>query len=211
MPATPSPRDQRAAKLWRDGLTYRQIGSRLGIEPNAVAAVLHRLRRDGADLPARKAPPWSAHDDALVIAAASAGQAADVPGRTPAAVEKRLRDLRAAGRAPVDESAAAWTAEIDELVITGYCDGRTLEQLAADVDRTAGAVFDRLERLREGGADLPPRKPRWTAAERERLADRYREGATYRQLTIEFGRTHGTISRQLRQLRDAGAIERRQP
>lgn len=99
---------------------------------------------------------------------------------------------------------AVWDERQDSRLIELYASGATFEVMADELGRAISGIHQRLERLRAAGADLPPRKPRWTERRRALLARRRAEGATLRQLEREFGITRGTLTYQLRVLRRLG-------
>ena len=97
-----------------------------------------------------------------------------------------------------------WDPSNDEQFQASYRAGATLEELRTQFGVSRHVIEQRIRTLREDGADLPERKPRWTEEQRKRLAKRYRQGASLSQLEREFGRTRGTITSQLRTLRRLG-------
>ena len=106
--------------------------------------------------------------------------------------------------APKDHSRRPWTIQEDTALINAYQDGRTLSEISKLIGRPVGAINSRAKTLREDGELLALRKPRWSDAENERLAARYRNGASHNELAREFGKAKGTINTQLAALRDAG-------
>jgi biotin operon repressor len=128
-------------------------------------------------------------------------------GRPEGAASGRLTRMRKAGR-PVPDvrtpNRKTWTPEQDAQLASRYREGATLRELSGELGCSANSVDIRIRALRKRGVDLAARSPRWTPEKQAHLARRYREGATYKQLGLEFGKTKGTISRQLRRLRDQG-------
>jgi transposase len=55
-----SERRAKLAALYAEGLTYAEIATRMGVCPGTVDSHLHRMRRDGWDLPYRNAPKVTA-------------------------------------------------------------------------------------------------------------------------------------------------------
>lgn len=199
-------RRSQATALWRDGASYREIAAHLGTSTDAVAQYLRAARRQGADLPRRKPEPWTEQDDATLLADVRDGldvaACADTLARPVDATARRIGRLRSQGLLPpLNEP---WSPEQDERLVTGYTAGHPLRELASQTQRPAHQVNTRVGSLRRSGADLPPRKPRWTDEDRGRLARLYREGTSLRQLEHEFGKTRGTITSQLRTLRRLG-------
>lgn len=111
---------------------------------------------------------------------------------------RRLRQLVPAGHG------RQWTARQDEQLIAAYRAGETLQAIAEGLGCEAFHVWDRVGALRRQGHELPVRKPRRTPERRELLARRRREGYTLRQLEVEFERTRGSITSQLRTLARLG-------
>jgi transposase len=208
-----------AAQLWQSGLSYAQVAAQLGVAPGTIAAWLHQLRAEGADLPRSRAKLWASSEDeqllAMLRANHSPAEIAVALGRTAAAVSSRLRKLRAAHhpKAPGLSIGArvSWTPAKDAVLIEQYRSKATHAEIAERLGCSPDSVFLRLRALDGAGADVPLRAPRWSAEDQARLARRYRQGATYKQLGAEFARTHGTISRQLKRLRDAGVDLTRTP
>ncbi len=123
-------------------------------------------------------------------------------GRPVGATKVRIGRLRGAGKLPpLFES---WTETADVTLTEAYATELPVREISRTVQRPPHQVHTRVAALRREGADLPPRKPRWTDAERERLAKLRRQGASLRELEREFGKTRGTITSQLRTLRRLG-------
>jgi transposase len=97
-----------------------------------------------------------------------------------------------------------WSEAQDAALIRRYLAGETLEELSAEFGRSIGAIDKRVRVLRDEGVALPIRKPRWSAADKQRLVKRYKDGASRNELAAEFGKAKGTINRQLAALREAG-------
>lgn len=85
-----------------------------------------------------------------------------------------------------------------------YRSGVVFREIAGKLDRDLSQTWVRIDVLRRDGAELPPRRPRWTNAQRDLLAQCRRNGYSLRELEIEFERTRGTITSQLRTLRRLG-------
>lgn len=47
-------RREQIAVMWRDGQTLREIADALDSTPNSIQVTVHRMRRDGWDLPSRR-------------------------------------------------------------------------------------------------------------------------------------------------------------
>lgn len=181
----------------------------------------------GQDEPATTAPRWLPHtvvgarwsevEDARLQREFAAGlttaQIASKLERTPRAVHARIGLLRRRGadlprRREAVRDEDRWSDVDDKRLVDGYQAGRTLLELAGELERTIAAVSSRVDVLRGRGVDLPPRMPRWTEERRQLLARRrFVEGATLKQLEREFERTRGTITSQLRRLRALGYDE----
>lgn len=97
-----------------------------------------------------------------------------------------------------------WSGGEDEQLIAAYRRGVTLQATADQLDRPLHQIDTRIRLLRRAGHDLPLRRPRWTAEQRKLLAERRRAGASLRELELEFGKTRGTINRQIASLRAKG-------
>lgn len=97
-----------------------------------------------------------------------------------------------------------WSEDLDAQLRELYEESLPVREIAERLALADRLVWTRVQRLRLDGADLPPRRPRWTDTERERLAERRRQGRSLRELEIEFERTRGTITSQLRTLRRLG-------
>lgn len=191
----------------RTGASYADLADLLGRSVGALHVRVGLIRRRGVDVPLLRRD-WSTDDDARVAASASSSDGlarlADAMGCTVAVVEARLRKLQMREAASRRELAAAWTPDSDDRIRHGYLAGATLAELARTVGRSLHAVQTRINQLAATSPELAPRKPRWTDAERQRLARRYREGASLSQLEREFGKTRGTITSQLRTCRRLG-------
>ncbi len=98
----------------------------------------------------------------------------------------------------------AWTPEEDEQLTAAYREGLVLREIAAALGLGVHHVFTRIEVLRRQGADLPPRRQRWTHEQRSLLAELRASGYSLRELELEFERTRGTITRQLCTVRKLG-------
>ncbi len=191
------------AKLWRAGATYGEIAAELSITPSQVAQVLRTLRAQGIELPDRKAPIWSAQEDESIATLSTSSKPAEVAaalGRSEGSVRRRARELGVTWGSAV----RTWSPSLDTRLATAYRGEHTLDVIAEDLGVTVAQVMRRLDTLRVRGEDIPQRKPRWTDARREHLARRYREGISLNQLEVEFERTRGTITYQLRTLRRLG-------
>lgn len=190
--------------MWRHGATYAEIADALGISTGLVGNWLHRLRVADPTLPRRRPAPWSAEEDrrlsTLFEAGSTAEQIAADTGRPVWGVEGRIAHLGLR-----KAYANTWSKAEDDALERGFRAGLTVASLAENLGRTSHQVNTRIRFLRRSGRNLAARKPRWTEDDRRRLARRYREGATYKQLASEFGKSKGTISRQLRRMREAGA------
>lgn len=195
-----------AAALWREGASYRDIARQLGTSTDVIAQHLRAARKQGADLPRRKPDPWNEHDDATLLAAVRNGLSmaacAESLGRPVDATARRIGQLRSQGLIPPLHT--PWSPEQDARLASNYTAGFPLRELALNAQRPVHQVDTRVGSLRRDGADLPPRKPRWTEEDRVRLARLYREGTSLKQLEHEFGKTRGTITSQRRTLRRLG-------
>lgn len=195
--------DNCVIQAWQDGATYRQIASLTGMSMSAVAQRLAAARTAGQDLPRRKAPLWSSHEDesiATLSTSSEPAEVAEVLGRSEGSVRRRARELRVTW----GSAAPTWTPSLDTRLATAYRGEDTLDVIAEDLGVTVAQVMRRLDTLRARGEDIPQRKPRWTDTRREHLARRYQEGISLNQLEVEFERTRGTITYQLRTLRRLG-------
>lgn len=188
---------------WRSGATYRQIASLTGMSMSSVAQRLAAARAAGQDLPRRKAPLWSSHEDESIATLSTSSEPAEVAavlGRSEGSVRRRARELGVTWRS----AAPTWTPSLDTRLAAAYRGEATLDVVANDLGVTVAQAMRRLDTLRALGEEVPQRKPRWTDARREHLAGRYREGVSLNQLEVEFERTRGTITYQLRTLRRLG-------
>lgn len=98
----------------------------------------------------------------------------------------------------------SWSLADDARLEELYRDDRTLREIADELGVAIHQVWSRISALRARGVELPPRRPRWTAERRELLARCRREGYSLREPEMEFERTRGTITSQLRTLRRLG-------
>lgn len=158
--------------------------------------------------PSQWAPPWTAADDAEIIAnpcEPMRDQAVRL-GRTVGAVRSRREVLRQ--RAPLAattrQSAPPWTAEADAYLVARP------QELARDVaghlGRTVEAVRTRRKVLRQGPkpAAAPSRSaPPWTADEDAELIEHPHEPA--RVLALRLGRTLEAIKTRRKNLRRLAA------
>jgi transposase len=97
-----------------------------------------------------------------------------------------------------------WAPSEDEQLQAAYREGVVLREIAATLGLDIHHVFTRVVILRREGADLPPRRPRWSTEQRRLLAKMRAAGSSLRELEMEFERTRGTITSQLRTLRRLG-------
>ncbi len=186
----------------RDGRTARSRAD-TGVSVASVGQILAKVRTTDASLPRRKAPPWSSHEDESIATLSTSSEPAEVAavlGRSEGSVRRRARELGVTWRS----AAPTWTPSLDIRLAAAYRGEYTLDVIAQDLGFTVAQVMRRLDTLRVRGEDISQRKPRWTDARREHLARRYREGISLNQLEVEFERTRGTITYQLRTLRRLG-------
>lgn len=92
----------------------------------------------------------------------------------------------------------------DAQLVALYMSGCTFMEISEQLGCSLARAHDRIAQLRAGGMDLPPRKPRWTKERRSDLARMRRQGVSLNDLEIEFERSRGTITSQLRTLRRLG-------
>jgi transposase len=92
----------------------------------------------------------------------------------------------------------------DAQLIALYEAQYTFREIGEQLGCGLGAAHARIVELRESGMDLPARMPRWTDERRRQFARMRREGRSLNELEIEFERTRGTITSQLRTLRRLG-------
>lgn len=138
----------RAATCARNGMTAAQIAARLG---RSVSAIRYALRTDAWPKPASKRRPYTASDDATILAMLGAGETvaavAKVLGRKHASVGKRARSLGALG---VPVPSRPWTTAEVRRALTMHADGRSARQIARALGRTANAVQLKLARESAG-------------------------------------------------------------
>lgn len=196
--------EQERTALRRDylsGVSISGMASQLRRSESSVANELHRQRRADHEI-GRRTRPWTDSEDRLLLDSLS--ERVSVPQlalrlqRSEAAVVERHRQLSRVERRP------GWSPIEDAKLVSLFEAGDTHAEIASALDRSPGQVAGRLDVLRRQGASIGVRKPRWTGAQRERLAAMYRGGTTLRALEQEFGRSRGTITSQLRTLRSLG-------
>lgn len=163
-----------AVRLHGEGLTARKIAAQLGRPIDGTRQKLKSLipARVGRFGEGRVAPgaaavrkdAWTSDLDArlanLKCAGASIADIAKDLGRTPAAVEMRLRHLRQSPDGPALPP-ETWTAEEDRALIDGREAGRSYTDLAAEMRRSVRALQNRVSKLKrkaqsQPDADEPP-------------------------------------------------------
>jgi biotin operon repressor len=97
-----------------------------------------------------------------------------------------------------------WTANDDAALIQAWHRGDTCAAIGEQLECFGWEAWHRVQRLRRAGAELPPRKPRWTPERRQALADARCAGRSLRELEADFEITRGTLTSQLRTLRRLG-------
>jgi hypothetical protein len=173
----------------------------------SVDAVRLRARALGVYRPARRAR-WRAAEDALVRDGYAEGRtcssiAAQLPGRTPAAVAARAAKLG------LSDYARRWNAEDDARLIRLVATRRPLMEAARVLVRTPEAVRRRCRRL---GLPTPPpsstaRRGRpWSEEEDEVL--RLHAGVNPATLALLLGRSDPAVTARLRRLGLRAARER---
>lgn len=191
----------RLSAAYKAGDSYADIAMQLGRSTSSITNAAHRFR---TELGVPRNQPWTSDQDLQLVEYLGRGEdlgaVAHAMGRSPAAVAERRRTL--AG--PASRVPRAYTEQLDLRLVNGWRQGRTIQAIANDVGLPMHAVTARIIALRRTGTELQTRRPRWTQAEKSRLARRYREGATRQQLIAEFGRARGSVGRQLAALRANG-------
>ncbi len=170
-----------------DGVSLRRIGERLGRSEDAV----DERRRCLNVTPRRHTPGWTAAEDALVRAAASAGLA-DGPvarrlGRTVEQVRYRRHLLVGPKWSP-----RPYTAVDDEVLRARWRPGEEIGELARELGRSVGSVRLRAQKI---GLHRPACRRRWLPDEDMRLRDGYEHALSCEQIANRLpGRTSGAVA-----------------
>lgn len=150
----------------------------------------------------------------LLKSGGSPASAAASIGRPLRSIESRARSLAEtdptiAQHLPAREvrRATGWSADELKEIRAQYAAGATYQAIADTIGRTPSQIVDCVRSLQAHDPALASRKPRWSTIRRQRLAKRRNEGATLRQLEIEFRITRGTLTYQLRRARSLGLLD----
>lgn len=167
--------------LREQGKTLDEIAMKLPHRTRkAVSARVRLLLRQGLVEPLITAElgrrPWTAREDARLIKLRARGatlreMANEVPHRTEIAIGLRVARLAQAGRVERlgAETRKAWSAEDDRRLARMRRTGKTMEEIAAALDRTLPSINGRIaQRVRRGELELQLPTPRSASAASDR-------------------------------------------
>lgn len=161
--------DRLLRDLYKAGEPVRTIASRLGRTPDAVDARRRALRVAHRGRPMR---PWTASEDAFLVAATKAGVPASEIGRRLNRTSNAVRRRREICEI-TQPANRRYTSEDDQRLRAGVRSGARFAELALQLGRTTGAVRLRAQKL---GLIDPLARRRWTRSEDDLLRLGYRSG-----------------------------------
>lgn len=159
---------------------------------------------------------WYPDDDDAVVRRTLAGDArADIAralGRTVQAIESRQALLRASGRLP-RQADRSWSVTDDALLAELRAAGVSDSEVARRLGRSEGAVWTRVNRLMRAGVAVGRSRGdfRWKPDTVDAIARLARAGGTPAEIAAAVGRSVGSVSAKLRDLRTEGRLPPLEP
>ena len=205
-------RDNALKALWRQGLTAREVASRLGTTEAAISHRVNVLRASQpGSLPARRGVrpvPTAAQLEELWPQGLSYQQMADRLACSVPALSHTIETARKQGaNLPYRPKRGVWTDERRAELVRLWADpDLTVEQIASGLGESAHRVSGLVVKLRAKGYDLPPRIPAlWPPEQVEVLESLWHAGERKDRIAAHFGVSARELQNMVARLRAAGA------
>ncbi len=102
------------------------------------------------------------------------------------------------------EEKKPWTGEVDARLMALHGEGRSYAEIAEKLERTVGAVKQRIVNLKRKERDEKMNGRGWTSDEVAFMLERRKQGMDVRHIAAEMGRSVPSINTKLKKLREEG-------